>query len=392
MCYQAVPDQTAWSPACAWGHAVSDDLVVWQERDLVLVPGPDELGCWSGCVVGDADGAPRAFYTRIAADDLELGKIAVARCDGTGRLTSSIDDVVIADPPAAPAVRTFRDPYVWRERRAWTMIVGAGTSDGAGAVLQYRSTDLDHWRYAGVLHQGRVPVGQPAAGQVWECPQMIQIGEDWVLVVSVQVGVGAGYVAACVGSYDGTRFAGANWQRLAFGAAPYATSLFRDRHGRPCMISWLREAQASHDPTGWAGAHSLVSTLAIDAKRRVVASPHPAVTASGVFTHRSNPSSSPRRDVLEVVRPTPTHLTVAHEDPIEIRTAGRRLALISRSAARDALVIERPGSASDVMPCGVAGEIELFLDADILEIFGGGHYGAWRLPPIRPAPARSGCR
>ena len=108
---------------------------------------------------------------------------------------------------------------------------------------------------------------------------MIQIGEDWVLVVSVQVAVGASYVAASVGSYDGTRFAGANWQRLAFGAAPYATSLFRDRHGRPCMISWLREAPARPRSHGWAGAHSLVSTLAIDPKRRVVASPHPAVTA-----------------------------------------------------------------------------------------------------------------
>lgn len=370
MCYQAVPHCTVWSPACAWGHAVSDDLVTWSERGLVLVPGPFELGCWSGCVVSDASGEPTAFYSRVVDAEPELSQIAVARCNGAGRLISSADDVVVTRPPAEVAVTTFRDPYVWPDRGGWTMIVGGGTADGAGAVLSYRSTDLSRWRYVGVLARGHAAVGR----EVWECPQMIQIGDDWVLVVSVAVDGSAGHVAACKGRYDGTSFVAGRWQRLVFGPSPYATSLFRDRDGRPCMISWLREAPARREhAAGWSGAHSLVALLGIDGSRGVVASPHPAVPASGVFTHGSQP-----RDLVEVDCGVPCHVTVAHARPLEVRAGQRCLARIRRSKA-PGLVIDRPGAAPDLMPCRAGDQIELFLDADILEIFSGGRYGAWRL-------------
>jgi beta-fructofuranosidase len=371
MCYQAVPDDTEWSPACAWGLAVSDDLVIWSERGLVLVPGPFELGCWSGCLVGDPNGETRAFYTRIVEGEPELGQIAVARCDGNGRLIASADDVVVTRPPGEVAVTSFRDPYVWPDRGGWTMIVGGGTAGGAGTVLCYRSTDLSQWRYVGVLHRGHAAV----AREVWECPQMIQIDQDWVLVVSVQVDGSAGHVAARVGGFDGTRFTpDARWQRLAFGSSPYATSLFRDRDGRPCMISWLREAPWHRtDPAGWSGAHSIVAVLGIDGTRKVIASPHPAVPASGVFTHRSQ-----SRDWIELEPGVPSHVTVTHEDPIELRAGERCLARVRRSTA-GGLLIERPGADPDVLPCRAADQVELFLDADILEIFSSGRYGAWRL-------------
>src|SRR4051812_11081423 len=40
-----------------WGHAISRDLVHWTHLPLALAPtpgGPDEDGCWSGCIVDDA--------------------------------------------------------------------------------------------------------------------------------------------------------------------------------------------------------------------------------------------------------------------------------------------------------------------------------------------------
>ncbi len=39
-----------------WGHASSPDLVRWEHHPVALTPtpgGPDEAGCWSGCVVDD---------------------------------------------------------------------------------------------------------------------------------------------------------------------------------------------------------------------------------------------------------------------------------------------------------------------------------------------------
>jgi sucrose-6-phosphate hydrolase SacC (GH32 family) len=327
--------------------------------------------------VGDRRGEVRAFYTRVTVDDPDAGQIAVARCHGVDRLTSSADEVIIATPPRGVAV--FRDPYIWRGERGWTMIVGAGTSDGAGAVLQYRSADLDRWRYTGVLCSGRVPGLNDELRQVWECPQLMRVGDRWVLVVSVQAGGSAGCVAALTGSYDGSRLVDGNWRRLAFGTAPYATSLFQDRRGHPCMISWLREdPRWKTDPAGWAGAHSLVSSLAIDPAGRVTASPHPALLRATVFTRLACTSSL---CAMRMIPGAPEHAAVRGDGPVEIevRQETRRLARITRSRGQSTLTIDRPGARLDLIPCGVGDAIEVFVDADILEVFVGGNYGAWRL-------------
>jgi beta-fructofuranosidase len=302
--YQSVAGSRVWAPECRWGHATSPDLVCWTERAPVLAPTDGELGCWSGCVVEDPAGGRRAFYTRVGHGDRELGSIAVATPDACGRFVSA-PAPVIAGPPDV-AVTAFRDPYVWFEAGAWTMLVGAGRRDGTGAVLQYRSADLERWRYVGPLCGGRL-VGDPPAGrEVWECPQMMEVDGRWLLVVSVQLDGRAALVAAAIGGYDGIRFEPTRWQRLAHGSAPYAASLFRDRDGRPCMICWLREdSGAGVGPAPWAGALSLVAAVGVDPAGIVSVTPHPAVV-------------------------------------------------------------------------GRHGPVQVFLDADILEVFGAGRYGAWR--------------
>jgi beta-fructofuranosidase len=395
MCYQAVPDRTAWSPRCVWGHAVSDDLVSWEERPVALTPRTDEDGCWSGCVVDDAAGAPRLFYTSVRLDDLEIGRIAVARYIGSEQWASKPEDVVVAGPPEDLAVTAFRDPYVWRDARGWTMVVGCGLADGTGAVLQYRSRALDRWRYTGVLYAGRVgadPGGAQADRpgrrggwrEVWECPQMIPVDGAWLLVASVQGAGRIGPVVAATGSYDGHRFDPEGWQRLAFGTAPYATSLFRDRDSRVGMISWLREDPQRECSNGWVGAHSLVAELGIDSAGRLAAGPHPGVAGSGVFANHAPTTWPWVHDLAGDTSARPIHVTAAADAPVavELRQAHQLLAHIARPPANDGLVVARPGHKVDLIPCpDASATIELFVDADILEIFSGGAYGAWRLGP-----------
>ena len=209
----------------------------------------------------------------------------------------------------------------------------------------------------------------------------MRVGDRWVLVVSVQAGGSAGCVAALTGSYDGSRLVDGKWGRLAFGTAPYATSLFQDRRGHPCMISWLREdPRWKTDAAGWAGAHSLVSSLTIDRAGRVTASPHPAVLHGTVFTRLTCTSSV---CAIRVTPGVPEHATVRGDGPVEIevRQQRRRLARITRSRGQHTLAIDRPGARLDVIPCDVCDPIEVFVDADILEVFVGGNYGAWRLRP-----------
>ena len=326
-------------------------------------------------------GDVRAFYTRVRDEDPAVGQIAVGRSDGSGRFTSCTDDIVVSAPPAGLSVCAFRDPFVWRdERGGWTMIVGAGLADGRGAVLQYRSDDLDRWRYAGVLHCGHIPVLDTALAQVWECPQMMRVGDRWLLVVSLLLDGSADHVAACSGSYGGGRLAAGEWQRLMSGGVLYATSLFRDRRGRPCMISWLREdPQLRVEPVGWAGALSLVSALGVDRCGRASASPHPAVLHSDMWAHRvcaPTPTSC-----VQVIPTVPQHVTFMGDGSadIEVRQGRHRLARVSRSGGQPELAVDRPGATPEVVPCHGSGPIELFADADVLEVFAGGAHGAWRL-------------
>ncbi|UQX90307.1 hypothetical protein M6D93_12120 [Jatrophihabitans telluris] len=137
-----MPGQTVWSPEISWGTATSDDLVHWRQTDASLVPGPFEVGCWSGCVVTNDQGQECAFYTRVRTNALDRAQIAVARRAEHRLAWMSSEVDVVVDGPPDECVIAFRDPFVWRYGQGWLMIAGAGLAHGEGAVLAYRSTNL----------------------------------------------------------------------------------------------------------------------------------------------------------------------------------------------------------------------------------------------------------
>lgn len=270
--FQHVPGATAWAVDQHWGHAVSDDLVTWTELPVVLSPDESDGGIWSGSVV-DAHGG-RLFYTSVAADAPELGRIRAARPTDDTWATWAKQDGTVVDIPDDLDLVHVRDPFVLHDGTAWRMVVGAGQRDGTGLALSWTSDDLDTWTYRGVLASRHDTERDPVwTGTVWECPQLLRVDDAWVLVVSVWAAGETKYVAAAVGDLVDHRFEGRSWQRLAHGAH-YAASAFRDADDRPCLIHWLRGAADLE--TGWAGAHSVPHVLRLDGDR-VVADPHPAV-------------------------------------------------------------------------------------------------------------------
>jgi beta-fructofuranosidase len=384
--YQALPARRVWSAECAWGHAVSDDLTHWDERDAVLSPQAFELGCWSGTVVAD----PRlAFYTRVSADDQEAGAIATAAfVDGTDRLVSRHDDIVIPGPPADLPVAAFRDPYVVRVPAGWAMVVGGSLADGTGAVFHYESDDLRHWTFTGLLSHGRVDKSRADVSEVWECPQLIRVGDSWSLIVSLLRDHRADHVAAAIGCYDGHAFVHSGWQPLTFGTSPYATSAFIDRDGLSCMISWLRE-DAGYDPerTAWAGAHSVVCRLDLDADRLVVV-PHPNLERDTRFEHIA-PAGGTERTQVDLPRvsaegrPTAEWLTIAPGEHrgLDVLSDGAPQLSLTMHGRNVTVELRGRGGMVEEIPRGAShGGLDLLLDSDIVEIFNGGAYGAWRLP------------
>jgi len=251
--YQHNPFDAVWG-TMHWGHAISHDLVHWQDMPHALAPtpdSPDEAGVWSGCVVNH-NGVATAVYTGVRGDNHELQTVCLAvSYDADLRTWQKFaHNPVICAPPEEFSGCGFRDPYVWREADAWYMVIGAGIKDGGEAVLLYRSQNLYEWEYLSPL-----VVSDAQNDYVYECPNFFQIGDKWVLLVSVMP-------EACVEYYVGIL-----WHNhflieshgVLVDAPFYAPLTFKDHLGRRLMMGWLRETRP-HEPgyvTGWSGVMSL---------------------------------------------------------------------------------------------------------------------------------------
>ncbi len=261
--FQHVPEATAWSAACSWGHAVGPDLQSLTELAPALTLGDGDDGIWTGCLVPTEPA--RIFYTAADLSHMDIGRVRVATAVDDG-WAGWIKGPVVVEPPEGVELTTFRDPFVVRDGDGWLMIVGAGLPGGGGAVLAYRSDDLERFRYAGVLLSG----GGDGYGDAWECPQLLDFGDRRVLVFAIwseRVGYDVRYA---VGVMAGDRFDVASRGVLSYGPGPYAPTTFRDAAGRACVMFWLRDIAGD----GWAGAHSIPYLLDLDGDV-LVATPHP---------------------------------------------------------------------------------------------------------------------
>jgi len=398
MYHQALPGRVSWGPDCHWGYAESDDLVHWVEGPLALVPEEYERGCWSGSVVHTAE-PPTIFYTRVHDPDWDRGQVATARLDrADGRWHRRAEDVVVPAPPADLGVLRFRDPFVFETDHGWVMLIAAGLAGDVAATLQYRSADLESWTYDGVLCSRPSSETDGAwTGSMWECPQLFPLEDRWVLIVSVWHGNGLHQVAASVGSYDGQRFEPGPWQQVTHGTSAYATAAFADRDGRRCLLSWLREEPAydgvGTDPateraTDWAGAHSLVSTVRLAEDGALVLRPHPQLAALRTEPLTGRPGPEGERFELGEA---PVELTLRPRTGVVDRTvlwaADRAVATFVLDGA-SGLRLERPGLPDEHLPPGdPTVPVTVVLDADIVEVFGGG-YGAYRLRPTAAPVSR----
>src|SRR6185436_1116342 len=207
MFYQYNP-AGALSGRIHWGHAVSDDLLHWQELPLALSPldeGPDAQGCWSGCAVDDS-GTPTLVYTGVHPQVVCLA----TGSDDLAHFRQHPANPVIAGPPpelAEAAHGDFRDPYVWRAGDGWQMVIGTTLGPRGGAVLLYNSPDLLHWDYQGILHHGNPSGPEPWNMNVWECANFVELGGQHVLIVSAyRPELGIAYPVYYAGPFNGRTF------------------------------------------------------------------------------------------------------------------------------------------------------------------------------------------
>jgi len=382
--YQFNPEAPVWAPACRWGQATGPDLVRWADPRTALEPGPEETGCWSGSLVVDG-GVPVIVYTSVLADAPGQGRIALAHGNTDWRQWTPDPAPVIGAPAPELGLAHLRDPYVWREGDRWRMVVGAGSTTGHPAVLQWSSPDLHSWQSDGVVAEPE-PERPGPGGTVWECPQLFRLDDAWALIVSVW-DQEPGAVACALGDYDGRRFTARNWHWLAPHPC-YATTVFLDAQGRRCAFSWLQETgEADGD---WAGALSVPWLLSADGDR-VAVRPHPDVDTlrTGVHAHRGARPLTP--DPVELEVPACADVVLRADpagEPLQLAVddaAGRRFTVVVDPAAGQ-MRLSVPDGHESVVPlrpeADGAVDLRLLLDAGVVEAFaGGGAVAAARLQP-----------
>lgn len=339
-----------------WGHVSSADLLRWEDHGIALRPqegADDSFGCWTGVGLV-ADGVPTLVYSGVRALD-GRSSVMLATADGDGWAQSP--HVVVGMPDDA-SILHVRDPFVFTlGGRRWG-VQGAGNAAGEPLILLYDASDLARWEYRGVLLDGADPV---AAGlgpsTVWECPQLVRVGDDWVLVASLWLNGETTDVVYLVGSLDldGAsglpRFAPRAAGLLDEGASLYAPQAVQDDDlSRVLLWGWAREiapegvrgrTEDDADAVGWSGLLTSPRELVVDGDR--------------VLTVPARELTALRGGRIVGTIPDRAELLLTGSGPVELRLAadGEPGQRVYRAELAD-------------------GGLRILIDASLIEVFPGG--------------------
>lgn len=222
-----------------WGHAVSKDLLHWEELPIALYPDmpyENDGGCFSGSAL-EKDGVLYMMYTAVSKGLGQTQCIATSR-DGR-HFEKYPGNPVIAQSPVDPHSKDFRDPKIFPYGDEYRMVCGAGV-EGLGSILLYKSRDLLHWEYIGPIFESR------DYGPVPECPDLFPLGGKWVLMFSRMDETRASQFI--VGEFDGQSFTPESYQIVEKGKDFYAPQTFLDGKGRRVLIGWLYGWKREPDP------------------------------------------------------------------------------------------------------------------------------------------------
>ena len=227
--YQHNPYEREWENM-TWGHAVSRDLVHWQELTPALHP--DQLGTmFSGSAVIDYENtsgfgtknnpAMVAFYT---ADGKRQTQCVAYSLD-KGRTWTKYEGNPVIDSGEKWETRDTRDPKVfwYAPKGHWVMVLNE--RDGHSI---YNSNDLKTWQF------------KSHTTGFWECPELFELAVDgnpenkkWVMY-----GASGTYM---IGEFDGERFTPEAGKFCYVRGNIYAAQCYNNipaEDGRTIQVGW----------------------------------------------------------------------------------------------------------------------------------------------------------
>ncbi|WP_055713904.1 GH32 C-terminal domain-containing protein [Streptomyces torulosus] len=209
--YQYNPNGNSWGDM-SWGHAVSKDLVHWEELPLALSHDDEEM-VFSGSAVVDRNNTTGfgtkknppmvAIYTSAYKNGGKQAQ-SLAYSTDRGRTWTKYQGNPVIDIGS----KDFRDPKVqwYAPTKSWLMTVSLSEEH---KVRFYSSKNLKDWSLLSEFGP------QGATGGEWECPDLFPLAVDgdrknikWVLVVNINPGGIAGGSGSqyFIGDFDGKKF------------------------------------------------------------------------------------------------------------------------------------------------------------------------------------------
>ncbi len=232
-----------------WGHAVSKDLLHWEEKDDAILPWRRDWSIASGSAVIDTENragygkdAIIAAFTALGTQNLKNGQ---GYPSGGQFLAASTDGgdtfYLFSHEATVPTLNGYgwRDPRLFRYEDHYVMAVYETDENNKNCVSFYVSDNFHDWKLTS------------RNDDLYECPDIFPLtveGTDevkWVL-----------YGADCmarVGDFDGYHFTeSGQFNPLDYGNASYAGQTWSHQpEGKRIHISWVRGMGGTGEDLGY---------------------------------------------------------------------------------------------------------------------------------------------
>lgn len=178
--YQHNPYSSNWD-TMHWGHAISKDLIVWEDAGVALAPDKsyDKLGVYSGGAI-EKDGTLNLLYTSVGDGGVQQQALATSY-DGYNFTKRANNPVISSSQRLNSRITDFRDPYLFEKDGVFYVLVGGKLEGEGGQLILYSSHDLMSWKTIGSIYSSTL-----TRSGMFECPNLAFFDDKEVIITSPQ--------------------------------------------------------------------------------------------------------------------------------------------------------------------------------------------------------------
>ena len=172
--YQAYPPE---DPRQHWGHAISRDLIRWEDLPYCIYPNPEDR-CFSGATLVEDDRVIAMYHGTKA------GNMVALSSDPLLLNWEKVGNRPVIPIPERDAPYNVFDPCIWKSGKKYYSLSAGQRSDGPGGQrvatdFLFESENLSDWTY---LHPFIEGDRYSRVGDDGACPYFWPIGDKYILL------------------------------------------------------------------------------------------------------------------------------------------------------------------------------------------------------------------